>query len=70
MTSLVETKEDVVQRLRRAREQLVALGVSSIGLFGSFVTGRRRAIATFSLILPQDSIRSTTSWSYRSSWRP
>jgi hypothetical protein len=43
VTSPVETKEDVVQRLRRAREQLVALGVSSIGLFGSFVTGRQTA---------------------------
>ena len=43
MASPVETKEDVVQRLRGAREQLVALGVLSIGLFGSFVTGRQTA---------------------------
>jgi predicted nucleotidyltransferase len=39
----VETKEDVVQRLRGAREQLVALGVASIGLFGSFVRGKQTA---------------------------
>ena len=45
MTSPVQTKEDVVQRLRGAREQLVALGVSSIGLFGSFVRGRQTAVS-------------------------
>ncbi len=43
MTRPVQTKEDVVQRLRGAGEQLVALGVLSIGLFGSFVTGRQTA---------------------------
>ena len=43
MTSPVQTKEDVLQRLREAKEQLVALGVLSIGLFGSFVTGRPTA---------------------------
>jgi uncharacterized protein len=43
VTSAVQTKEDVVQRLRGAREQLAALGVSSIGLFGSFAAGRPTA---------------------------
>jgi predicted nucleotidyltransferase len=37
----VQTKEDIAQRLRDAREQLATLGVSTIGLFGSFVTGRQ-----------------------------
>ncbi len=43
MTSPVQSKEDIVQRLREAREQLVVLGVFSIGLFGSFVAGQQTA---------------------------
>jgi len=51
VTSPVETKEEVVQRLRGAREQLVALGVSSIGLFGSFVTGRQTATSDIDVLV-------------------
>lgn len=51
VTSSVETKEDVVQRLRGAREQLVALGVSGIGLFGSFVTGRQTATSDIDFLV-------------------
>jgi predicted nucleotidyltransferase len=51
VASPVETKEDVVQRLGGAREQLVALGVSSIGLFGSFVTGRQTATSDVDLLV-------------------
>jgi hypothetical protein len=47
----VETKEDVVQRLRGAREQLAALGVSSIGLFGSFVRGRQTATSDVDFLI-------------------
>jgi len=47
----VETKEDIVQRLRGAREQLVALGVSSIGLFGSFVTGRQTSTSDIDFLV-------------------
>ena len=41
MIEPVGSKEEAVQRLRAARREVVALGVTSIGLFGSFVTGRQ-----------------------------
>jgi len=40
MTTPVQDRKEAVQRIRAARQQLAALGVTSIGLFGSFVTGR------------------------------
>lgn len=51
MARPVESKEDVVQRLCGAREQLVALGVSSIGLFGSFLTGRQTAASDIDMLV-------------------
>jgi len=39
VASPVQSKDDVVQRLRGARRQLEALGVSDIALFGSLLTG-------------------------------
>ena len=33
----VQTKSDVIERLQQQREQLRALGVARLGLFGSFV---------------------------------
>lgn len=41
MIKPVESKEELVQRLRGIRGQLASLGVTSVGLFGSFVTGRQ-----------------------------
>ncbi len=41
MITRVKTKEEAVQRLLAASEKLVSLGVTNIGLFGSFVTGRQ-----------------------------
>lgn len=40
MAERVNSKDEVVQRIQAAQQRLVALGVSSIGLFGSFVTGQ------------------------------
>jgi len=51
MTKPVETKEEVVQRLRGARKQLGALGVASLGLFGSFLTGRQTAASDVDLLV-------------------
>ena len=41
MTKPVESKEEAIQRLQAAGQQLAELGVTGIGLFGSFVTGRQ-----------------------------
>lgn len=40
-----------MQRLRGARGQLVALGVSSIGVFGSFLTGRQTAASDVDILV-------------------
>ena len=37
----VQTKEDVIARLCEARAELATLGVTEIGLFGSFVSRRQ-----------------------------
>lgn len=41
MSLPVETKQEAVQRLVDARQKLAAWGVTSMGLFGSFVTGQQ-----------------------------
>jgi predicted nucleotidyltransferase len=40
MREPVISKEEVIERLRGAREELAALGVRRIGLFGSLVNGK------------------------------
>jgi uncharacterized protein len=41
MDILVESKDEIVERIRAARSQLASLGVRSIGLFGSFARGEQ-----------------------------
>ncbi len=41
MESKVTTREDLIQRILEQREKLSSLGVTSIGLFGSFVRGEQ-----------------------------
>ena len=41
MTKAVSTKQEAVQRFQAVRQELRRFGVSSLGLFGSFVTGRQ-----------------------------
>ena len=41
MMARADTKDAVKQRIVAAREQLAALGVRSVGLFGSFVRGEQ-----------------------------
>ena len=38
----VQTKAEVIERLQQQREQLRALGVARLGLFGSFVRDEAR----------------------------
>jgi len=51
MSTQVENKEEIYARLLGAREKLAALGVESIGLFGSFVTGRHTASSDVDLLV-------------------
>lgn len=39
MRTPVSTKEEIIQRLRAAHAKLQALGVTTLGLFGSFAAG-------------------------------
>jgi hypothetical protein len=51
MTRPVESKEEIVERLRGARQELAALGVTGIGLFGSFVRGRQTATSDVDILV-------------------
>ena len=41
MSNKVENKKEIVQRMRSSQEEIEALGVQRIGLFGSFATGKQ-----------------------------
>ena len=41
MPTPVQNKEEAVERLVEARQQLLSFGVASLGLFGSFLTGQQ-----------------------------
>lgn len=41
MTEQARNKDEIFQRLAEAREELLRFGVTSIGLFGSFLAGRQ-----------------------------
>ena len=47
----VANKEEIVERLREARRQIVPLGVRSIGLFGSFATGKQTPASDVDLLV-------------------
>lgn len=51
MTKPVESKEEAVQRLQAAGQQLAELGVTGIGLFGSFVTGRQTSASDVDILV-------------------
>jgi uncharacterized protein len=51
VNSPVQSKAEIIQRLRGAGRQLTALGVSGIGLFGSFVTGRQTAASDVDVLI-------------------
>ena len=41
MVKQITSKKDAIQRIKGASHELTSLGVVSIGIFGSFVTGRQ-----------------------------
>jgi uncharacterized protein len=51
MNSAAGNKQEVVQRLQGASRKLASLGVKSVGLFGSFVTGRQTAASDIDLLV-------------------
>lgn len=51
MVKPIDNKEEAVQRLQAARRQLAALGVTSIGLFGSFVRGRQNPTSDVDILV-------------------
>ncbi|HEX8361531.1 MAG TPA: nucleotidyltransferase family protein [Longimicrobium sp.] len=53
------TKEQVVERLEGAREQIQALGVRRIALFGSIVRGEARVDSDVDLLVEFDPARKT-----------
>jgi len=51
MTAPVKDKGEVIARLRGAGRDLAALGVTGIGLFGSFATGRQDAASDVDILV-------------------
>ena len=51
VTEKVETKDSIFQRILGKREQLAALGVRAIGLFGSFVRGDQTPFSDIDLLV-------------------
>jgi predicted nucleotidyltransferase len=57
MNAPASCKEEVVARLQDARSQLLALGITGIGLFGSFVTGRQTPASDVDILVEFDPAR-------------
>jgi len=51
VTKPVETKEEALQRLLDAKDELAALGVIAIGVFGSFVRGYQTPTSDVDLLV-------------------
>jgi uncharacterized protein len=51
MTEAVETREDIMKLLVDIRDQLRALGIRRLGLFGSFVRGEQRATSDIDILV-------------------
>jgi predicted nucleotidyltransferase len=51
MVKPIDNKEEAVQRLQAGSRQLEALGVTSIGLFGSFVRGRQNRTSDVDILV-------------------
>ena len=51
MGATIKTKQDVLKTLHHNRDRLKALGVSSIGLFGSFVRGEQHHESDIDLLV-------------------
>jgi uncharacterized protein len=51
MSTSVENKEAVIRRIMGARMRLAALGVTNVGLFGSFVRGEQTPASDVDLLV-------------------
>ncbi len=51
MGTRVHTKDDIVRRILEKRTQLALLGVTNIGLFGSFVRGDQTSLSDIDLLV-------------------
>jgi predicted nucleotidyltransferase len=51
MIKRANDKETIMQRILEAREPLAALGVCSIGLFGSFVRGEQTLLSDIDMLV-------------------
>lgn len=51
MVIQVENKAEIIARIRQAKHELAALGVKSIGLFGSFVRGEQTASSDIDILV-------------------
>jgi predicted nucleotidyltransferase len=49
--SQVETKDEILKRLVDARRKLASLGVTSIGLFGSFAKGHQNPTSDVDILV-------------------
>ena len=47
----VGTKADIIKRILKERERLVAFGVTEIGLFGSFVRGDQKSSSDVDILV-------------------
>jgi predicted nucleotidyltransferase len=51
MATKVQNKQEVIERLVGAGEQLLALGVAGLGLFGSFATGLQTPLSDVDVLV-------------------
>lgn len=51
MEERTTTKENLIERILELRERLASLGVTSIGLFGSFVRGEQTASSDIDILV-------------------
>lgn len=54
MAAMITTKEEAIRRLKGASRKLTSLGVVSIGLFGSFVTGLQTPTSDIDILVDFD----------------
>ncbi len=54
MEAIIKTKQDIMETLRQNRNHIKALGVSRIGLFGSFVRGEQNDDSDIDLLVEFD----------------
>ena len=51
MSEVIETCEDILKTLVEIRDQLCALGIRRLGLFGSFVRGEQRPTSDVDILV-------------------